>query len=137
MKGHFYAGILLATALFFTSCSKNEEEAVPLPAADLNGTWQLTSRYNADSAKWQPIVTGDSSFYIFRNNGTYVFHTNNYHNEGSYHLTMVDSSIKLVTPEEPNGLLIQRLNENEIRVDAWLFSRMTGHSGRKFKKVAE
>jgi hypothetical protein len=138
MKAPLYAGILLAAALSFTACSKNEQEQVaPLLAAEISGTWQLTSRYNVDSARWLPIVAGDSSFYVFRNNGTYIFHTNNYHNEGSYHLSMVDTSIKLVTAEEPNGLQIQRLTEDEIRVDAWLFSRMTGHSGRKFKKVAE
>lgn len=108
-----------------------------MPAAELDGTWQLTSRYNADSARWLPIVAGDSSYYIFRQNGTYVFHTNSYQNEGNYHLSLVESKIKLVTTEEPSGLLIEQLGENEIRVDAWLFSRVAGHSGRKFVRVTK
>jgi hypothetical protein len=134
----FGTAMLLIAVLSFTACSKNDQEqAMPLPAADLSGTWQLTSRYNADSAKWQPIIAGDSSFYVFRDNGTYVFHTNNYHNEGNYYLSLVENKIKLVTIEEPSGLLIEQLNKNEIRVDAWLFSRVAGHSGRKFVKVSE
>jgi len=138
MKLPLYGITLLFTALAFTACTKNDQEqAEPLPAADLNGTWQLTSRYNADSARWLPIVTGDSSYYIFRENGTYVFHTNNYQNEGNFHLSQVESKIKLVTTEEPAGLQIERLGENEIRVDAWLFSRVAGHSGRKFIRVSK
>jgi hypothetical protein len=136
MKLPLYGITLLLTALVFTACSKNDQEqAEPVAPTDLNGTWQLTSRYNTDSARWLPIVTGDSSYYIFRENGTYVFHTNNYQNEGNYHLSLVDNKIKLVTAEEPAGLQIERLGQDEIRVDAWLFSRVAGHSGRKFIRV--
>lgn len=138
MKSPLFSITLLVAALFFAACSKNDqEEATPVQAADIDGTWQLTSRYNADSARWLPIVAGDSSYYIFRENGTYVFHTNNYNNEGNYHLSQVENKLKLVTTEEPAGLLIERLGKNEIRVDAWLFSRVAGHSGRKFVRVAE
>lgn len=138
MKALLHGIILLIAALALHSCTKNDQEqAVPLPAAELDGTWQLISRYNADSARWLPIVAGDSSYYIFRQNGTYVFHTNSYQNEGNYHLSLVESKIKLVTTEEPGGLLIEQLGENEIRVDAWLFSRVAGHSGRKFVRVTK
>lgn len=139
MKSPLFSIALLAALICcFTACSKNDQEAaVPVQAADINGIWQLTSRYNTDSARWLPIVAGDSSYYIFRENGTYVFHTNNYQNEGNYHLSLVESQIKLVTNEEPGGLLIERLGRDEIRVDAWLFSRVAGHSGRKFIRVAK
>jgi hypothetical protein len=138
MKSPLFSITLLVAVLSFTACSKNDQEdAMPVQAADINGTWQLTSRYNADSAKWLPIVAGDSSYYVFRENGTYVFHTNNYKNEGNYHLSLVENKVKLVTAEEPAGLLIEQLGKDEIRVDAWLFSRVAGHSGRKFVRVAE
>src|SRR3954466_11350514 len=127
----------LLLALFFCSCEKNDIEATP--SIDVTGTWQLAATMPAPDTSWHPVMSGDSSYYIFGGNGQFVFDGKAAHFTGTYKVLAGDAnSVKLIITGNDSlsqYLQVEKAGDSLIRVDDWLKGITKGYASRKFKKV--
>lgn len=129
----------LLLALFFCSCEKNDTEAIPTPAIDVTGTWQLAATMPSPDTTWHYVSPKDSAYYVFGGNGEFIFDAKAVHQRGTYKVLAGDAnSVKLIITDRDSlsqYLQVEKTSDSTIRMDDWLKGISKGYTSRKFKRI--